>query len=174
MLSGARKYTVVSNADDEGDSDAIGTAVLTMNSAVDNNNNNSNDDVEDNVGDDIGNGNEQGYRNLDTSDAIDTDDISFVTANTNSVFDTPSTQRAHNPHSFIDTDVNRRRDSTSRSRMYNMIFRTTLLSDDTIKVYNILFAESAFAIKLCKFTVFTFIGIWTMFYFVRFMVRINR
>jgi hypothetical protein len=60
--------------------------------------------------------------------------------------------------------------STTESDRYRY-WRQTLFPDHVVKVYNITFAEGPFAIKFCKFTIVTFVGIWTMFYFVRFMVR---
>lgn len=61
--------------------------------------------------------------------------------------------------------------SSSENDRYRYWFRQTFFPDDVIKVYSITFAEGPFAIKFFKFTILTFVGIWTMFYFVRFMVR---
>jgi hypothetical protein len=110
------------------------------------------------------------------------DDESFVTANThtNTMTGSPHTPGQSNDHNNNNnnnalyqslTNDELVMSSSSSSRLYNTIFRTNFLPDDTIKFYNILFAENAFAIKLCKFTLFTFVSIWLMFYFVRFMVR---
>jgi hypothetical protein len=80
----------------------------------------------------------------------DDDGLSFVTANSGAV-----------PVIVLSTENDR----------YQYWFRRTLFPDDVVKVFNIIFAEGPFAIKFFKFTIFTFVGIWTMFYFVRFMVR---
>lgn len=60
--------------------------------------------------------------------------------------------------------------SSTENARYRYWFRQTLFPDDFIQVYNITFAEGPFAIKFFKFTILTLLGIWTMFYFVRFMV----
>jgi hypothetical protein len=81
---------------------------------------------------------------------IDDDGLSFVTAN--SATATISS-------------------TTVENARYRYWFRQTLFPDNVIQVYTVTFAEGPFAIKFFKFTMLTFIGIWTMFYFVRFMVR---
>lgn len=48
----------------------------------------------------------------------------------------------------------------------------TLFPDDQFVYRNIVFADGEFAIKLIKFTVFTFVGICFIFYLVRWMVRL--
>jgi hypothetical protein len=89
-------------------------------------------------------------------DDDNTDGVSYVTA-------TAMSQQPMIFPDYIDTTYSR----------YNEIFRRTFFSDDTVKVYNIIFADGPFAIKFFKFTILTFIGIWTMFYFVRFMVSVT-
>ena len=161
------KYNVILNTDEEGGIDSA---------ADDIDNEITNDEIDRNL-------NEYRYRNAAASRVNDentnhhrTDDVhdddddeSFVTANTNTYMLAVSPTGQSNNAQF--TSLSDAENAVSSSRLYNSLFRTTFLADDTIKVYNIVFAENAFAIKLCKFTIFTFIGIWMMFYFVRFMVR---
>ena len=165
------KYTVISNNDEEG---GYGSSADLIDHGIAG-------------GDSDSNLNEYGYRNVhastandennavlddDENDNDDDDDESFVTANNNVNMITASPTNPSDGIQFISLSDTEHTTATS-SRLYNTMFRTTFLADDTIKVYNIIFAENAFAIKLCKFTVFTFISIWLMFYFVRFMVRLN-
>jgi hypothetical protein len=165
------KYTVISNTDEEG---GYGSSADLIDHGIAG-------------GDGDGNLNEYGYQNVNTSttndennavldddenDNDDDDDESFVTANNNVNMITASPTDPSDGIQFVSLSDTGHTTTTS-SRLYNTMFRTTFLADDTIKVYNIIFAENAFAIKLCKFTVFTFISIWLMFYFVRFMVRLN-
>ena len=160
------KYNVILNIDEEGGIDSA---------ADDIDNEITNDEIDRNL-------NEYRYRNAvasrvndentnhhRTDDDDNDDDESFVTANTNTYMLTVSPTGQSNNAQF--TSLSDAENAVSSSRRYNSLFRTTFLADDTIKVYTIVFAENAFAIKLCKFTIFTFIGIWMMFYFVRFMVR---
>ena len=166
------KYTVILNTDEEGGfvsssadvidhedtNDALERNFIATNHRNDKHSRPHNTDADD---DDVDDANDN-----------DDDDESFVTAATNTNINTVSPSVPGNNTPFLSlSDEDHAASSSSSSRLYNSIFRTTFVSDDTIKVYNILFAENAFAIKLCKFTLFTFIGIWMMFYFVRFMVR---
>lgn len=162
------KYTVIMNTDEEG---GFGSATDVIDTEITNDENSRNR-------------NEYGYRNVVASNIIDeniihhteeddddnNDDESFVTANTNTNMMTLSpTGQSHNIPFMSLSDAEN--EVSSSFRLYNSICRTTFVADDIIKVYNIIFAENAFAIKLCKFTIFTFLSIWIMFYFVRFMVR---
>ena len=165
------KYTVILNTDEEGGfvsssadvidhedtNDEFERNFIATNHRNDEHSHRHNTDADDDSDDDVN----------------DNDDESFVTAATNTNINTvsPSGPGNNTPFLSLSDEDHAASSSSSSSRLYNSIFRTTFVSDDTIKVYNILFAESAFAIKLCKFTLFTFIGIWMMFYFVRFMVR---
>ena len=164
------KYTVILNTDEEGGfvsssadvidhedtNDEFERNFIATNHRNDEHSHRHNTDADDDSDDDVN----------------DNDDESFVTAATNTNINTVSPSGPGNNTPFLSlSDEDHAASSSSSSRLYNSIFRTTFVSDDTIKVYNILFAENAFAIKLCKFTLFTFIGIWMMFYFVRFMVR---
>ena len=163
------KYTVILNTDEEGGfvsssadvidhedtNDEFERNFIATNHRNDEHSHRHNTDADDDSDDDVN----------------DNDDESFVTAATNTNINTVSPSGPGNNTPFLSLSDEDHAASSSSSRLYNSIFRTTFVSDDTIKVYNILFAESAFAIKLCKFTLFTFIGIWMMFYFVRFMVR---
>ena len=163
------KYTVILNTDEEGGfvsssadvidhedtNDEFERNFIATNHRNDEHSHRHNTDADDDSDDDVN----------------DNDDESFVTAATNTNINTVSPSGPGNNTPFLSLSDEDHAASSSSSRLYNSIFRTTFVSDDTIKVYNILFAENAFAIKLCKFTLFTFIGIWMMFYFVRFMVR---
>jgi hypothetical protein len=51
------------------------------------------------------------------------------------------------------------------------VFRKTLFSDRSLTFRGIVLIEHGFPIKLLKFTLYTYAGIWTMFYWVRWMVR---
>lgn len=161
------KYTVILNTDEEGGFVSSSADVI--------DHEDTNDELERNFIATNHRNDEHSHRHntdADDDDANDNDDDdeSFVTAATNTNINTVSPSVPGNNTPFLSLSDEDHAASSS-SRLYNSIFRTTFVSDDTIKVYNILFAESAFAIKLCKFTLFTFIGIWMMFYFVRFMVR---
>jgi hypothetical protein len=167
------KYTVILNTDEEG---GFGSATDVIDTDI------TNDEINRNL-------NENRYRNVvasnvnnestnhptadeDDDDDNNNDDESFVTANTNTNMMTLSpTGQSHNGPFMSLSDAENEASSSSSFRLYNSICRTTFVADDVIKVYNIIFAENAFAIKLCKFTIFTFLSIWIMFYFVRFMVR---
>jgi hypothetical protein len=162
------KYTVILNTDEEGG--------LVSSSADVIDHEDTNDELERNFIATNDRNDEHSHRHNTDADDVDAndnddDDESFVTAATNTNINTVSPSGPGNNTPFLSLSDEDHAASSSSSRLYNSIFRTTFVSDDTIKVYNILFAESAFAIKLCKFTLFTFIGIWMMFYFVRFMVR---
>ena len=168
------KYTVILNTDEEGGFVSSSADVI--------DHEDTNDEFERNFIATNHRNDEHSHRhNTDADDDDDDndddandndDDESFVTAATNTNINTVSPSGPGNNTPFLSlSDEDHAASSSSSSRLYNSIFRTTFVSDDTIKVYNILFAENAFAIKLCKFTLFTFIGIWMMFYFVRFMVR---
>ena len=167
------KYTVISNTDEEG---GLGTTSSNLIDAGINDSNTGSSSSHEfeyrpvviAVAAHVNDNENHIHHDADVNDDHDDDDESFVTANTNNNMNmitiSPTGQSSGVRFlSLSDTE-------NSSSRLYNSVFRTTLLPDDTIKAYNIIFAENDFAIKLCKFTVFTFVSIWMMFYFVRFMV----
>ena len=161
------KYTVISNTDEEG---GLGTTSSNLiDAGINDSNTGSSSHEFEYRPTDVNDDENHIYHDADVNDDNDNDDDeSFVTANTNN--NTNMITISPTGHSNGVRFLSLSDTENSSSRLYNSVFRTTLLPDDTIKAFNIIFAENDFAIKLCKFTVFTFVSIWMMFYFVRFMV----
>jgi hypothetical protein len=147
------KYTPISNTDEEGGNGGGGGGVIITNFDETIHNN---DDIDNEIS-----------RN-EFNRIVDTNaDENIEHHNDNEIISNALRQHdSNNNHSSSSSN------ERSHSRLYNQIFRQTFLTDDTIKLYGgIILIENTFAMKLFKFTIFTFLSIWTMFYFVRFMVR---